>query len=534
MPRHLSTLIASAALWLCLALPASAQETTEPLQQVDPGMPPVVADPFNRGTPLRSVEGYQVAVDERDFAKAAEFLDLRNLRGEADDFTGAELAEMLSIIASRAVWKEVEDLVDDPRGRLNDGFPDYRDLIGIVEHEDEEIRLFMQRVPRGDGEFIWKVSNATISLIPALYETYGYPPIIEDIRKRLPDATFLGYELFKWAIALAVGAITYLVVLMIALITRRIFRKPESPARRQVFRFLVAPFGVWAVAMAMNATVHSLGRGPTAEAIERLSPIPHLITLWLLFSAINLFKVIYGRFLEKRGREGSEVLLRPAANALKLIVFIGAVLAYMDNLGVNITTLLAGLGVGGVAVALALQKPMEDVFGAITLYSQQPVRVGDFCRIGTETGTIEEIGLRTTFIRTLANTRIAIPNARLATEPIDNYSARQKILYRPTLRLRYDTEPEQVQMVLDGIREALEDHERVLMDYRVRFKDIGTDALLIEVFAYFDTTLWTEYLELAEAMNLRILEIVTQAGTNLSLPASTMKIEQAAAIGPAA
>ena len=86
----------------------------------------------------------------------------------------------------------------------------------------------------------------------------------------------------------------------------------------------------------------------------------------------------------------------------------------LDNLGFNITTVLAGLGVGGIAVALALQKPMEDVFGAITLYTQQPVRVGDFCRVGNETGTIEEIGLRTTRLRTLGNTLIAIPNAQLA------------------------------------------------------------------------------------------------------------------------
>ncbi len=173
---------------------------------------------------------------------------------------------------------------------------------------------------------------------------------------------------------------------------------------------------------------------------------------------------------------------------------------------------------------------MEDIFGAITLYSQQPVRVGDFCRVEAETGTIEEIGLRTTFIRTLANTRIGVPNAKLAAGAIDNYSARNKILYRPTLRLRYDTKPAQVREVLSGVRDALEENDRVLFDHRVRFKEIGDDALKVEVFAYFDTTDWAEYLELAEDMNLQILEVVTNAGTALALPASTLKIEQDVAI----
>ena len=163
------------------------------------------------------------------------------------------------------------------------------------------------------------------------------------------------------------------------------------------------------------------------------------------------------------------------------------------------------------------------------------MRVGDFCRIGTETGTIEEIGLRTTRLRTLANTLIAIPNGRLATEPIDNISARSKILYRPVLRLRYDTTPEQLQHILDGIRELFSSHERVLQDnHRVRFKEIADDALLVEVYGYVATTDWSVYLELAEELNMRILEIVAQAGTTLSLPARTLHIEQTNGAGNAA
>jgi MscS family membrane protein len=240
----------------------------------------------------------------------------------------------------------------------------------------------------------------------------------------------------------------------------------------------------------------------------------------------------YAERLREKGRPGAAMLLHPASNAFKIVVAIGAALIYLDKLGVNITTLLAGLGVGGLAVALALQKPMEDVMGALTLFTQQPFRVGDFCTIGTHTGTVEDVGLRTTRIRTLANTLISIPNARAATEPIDNISARQKIWYHPILRLRYDTSPAQLEKILAGIRELFRTHDRVLQDgHRVRFKEIGEDALLIEAYAYLDTTDWAEFLELAEGLNISVLKIVERAGTSLALPARSLTLESTTGIG---
>lgn len=494
--------------------------------------PEIPADKFDRGTPRRSAEGFLVAVDKADYDTAAEFLDLRNLRGVARTLTGAQLARRFSVIIKRATWADIDELVDHPDGLGNDGLPKYRDSIGVVLYKGKEIRLFMQKVRRQDGVAIWKISNASVSRVPRLYATYGYPEIIEDLRRSLPNVAFLGYELFKWVILLAGGTIVYALVFLIALVIRRVLGDPDKPLHRRVFRFLVLPLGAWAVIMCVNATAGSLGRGDAAETVQRLSPVPILITAWMLFSGVNLLRGMYSNRLLHRDRPAAAVLLRPASNAVKLLIVLSAVLIYLDQLGINITTVLAGLGVGGIAVALALQKPMEDVFGAVTLYTQQPVRVGDFCRVADEMGTIEEIGLRTTRLRTIANTLIAIPNSRLANEPIDNISARMKILYRPVLRLRYDTTPEQLRNVLDGIRELFSSHDRILQNnHRVRFKEIADDALLVEVFAYLNTTDWSVYLEAVEELNMKILEIVARAGTTLSLPARTLHIEQAGGAG---
>ena len=512
------------------ALTAEAQEAEPAQVAATPTRTEVPADEFDRGTPLRSGEGFMATMDTGDHEKGAEYLDLRNLRGKASDLTGEQLARRLFVVFNRATWVGVDQLIDDPDGRSNDNLPSYRDSIGVVLDDDDEHRLLMQKVPRGDGVFVWKISNATVSLIPELYDTYGYPKPVEELRRKLPDVTLLGFELFKWVVALGVGALAYATVFLVALVVRRTLGDPDTPAHRRIYKFLVLPVGIWVVALALNNVATWLGRGVTAETLEELSPFPILITVWLMFSSINLIRDIYSERLPKSDRRGAAVLLRPLSNAVKSLIAISATLMYLDNLGINITTVIAGLGVGGIAVALALQKPMEDVFGAITLYAQQPVRVGDFCRIGAETGTIEEIGLRTTRVRTLADTVIAIPNARLANEPIDNISARKKVLFRPNLRLRYDTTPEQLQQVLDGARELLSSHERVVQDgHRARFREIADDGLLIEIYAYLNTTDWAVYLELAEELNMKILGVVTAAGTSLSPPARMLHIEQAGA-----
>ena len=521
MKKNLAVLLP--VMMLLAGVPVCAQEETDEAT----GGPQIAADDFDRGTPLRTAEGFLAAVDALDYETAAEYLDLRNLRGQASELTGVQLARRLGVIVNRADWVDIDDLVDDPAGRSNDNLPSYRDSIGVVLDDGKENRLLLQKVPRGDGVSIWKVSNATVSIIPRLYATYGYPEFIEKLRRKLPEATFLGYELFKWVILLAVGILIYATLFLIALVVRRLFGVSGSPSNQRIYDFLVLPFGIWLVLISLNNVASALGAGDTAETFHRFSPIPILVTVWMLSAATNLLRDLYTNRLRQQGRTGSAVLLKPASNAVKLLIAVSGVLVYLDTIGINIATVLAGLGVGGIAVALALQKPMEDVFGAVTLYTQQPVRVGDFCRIGSVTGTVEEIGLRTTSVRTLDNTLIAIPNAQLASEPIDNISARHKILYRPILRLRYDTTPEQILQIVDNISELLGSHKRILQDgHRVRFKEIADDALLVEVYAYVDTNQWSVYLELAQELNLRILEILAQAGTTLSPPARTLHIEQ--------
>jgi len=520
--KRLSVLVLMTLVLACMPVGAQDEDANSPAAD-DLEIP---GDAFDRGTPYRSVEGFLATAGAGDYETAAEYLDLRNLRGEANELTGAQLARRLNVIIQRGDWDHVDQLIDDPAGRSNDNLPDYRDSIGVVLEGDKEIRLYMQKVPRGDGVSIWKISNSTVTLLPRLYQSYGYPEAVENMRRILPDVSFLGYELFKWVVVLAVAIFTYGIVFLIAISVRRMLGEPGSPSRQRVYWFLLVPFGIWAVVMMINATATTLGRGVMVETWTRVSPVAILVTVWFMFSSMNLARDMYSTYLHDKGRAGTLVLLHPAANAIKALIAVVAVLIYLHQIGVNITAVLAGLGVGGVAVALALQKPMEDVLSAVTLHTQQPVRIGDFCSVGDCTGTVEVIGLRTTRLRTLAHTLVAIPNHRLVNEPIDNISARGNIWYHPVLRLRYDTTPEQLQQVLEDIRELLKSHDRVLQnDQRVRFNEFAKHALQIEVFAYVSTTNWAEFLEIAEELNLGVLQIVSEAGASLFMPSGTLYVE---------
>jgi len=510
---------------------AVAQQAAEPPPaNVDaaaqPPGPVIPVDNFDRGTPRRSMTGFLKAVEAADWDSAVEYLDQRNLPSRYQATDPADLAKALAVVIERELWADLQDLSDLPGGRQADGLPLYRDELGRIRSGGEEHVLLMQHVPRGDGVSIWKISNRTVGKTIELYDEFGYGPVAEFLYERMPDGTFIGVEYFKWVFMFLAGVVAYALMYLIGLLLARWLCDVSKPAYARIRRFFTGPVALLVTLLVMNAVLEAVGIGITAQKIQRAHTMGTIAWTWVLLAGVTLVRDVYSEHLEGLGKPGAVVLLAPATNAVRILIVIAAILVWLDNVGFNITTLLAGLGVGGLAVALALQRPLEDVLGALSLYTQQPVRIGDFCRIGNELGTVEVIGLRTTRLRTLANSVLAIPNAKLATEQIDNYSARHMILYRPQLRLRYDTSREQLQQILDSIREMLAAHEHIVQDApRVRFIGFGEDALILEIFAYLATNDYAQYLELAEDVNMKVLGIIGAAGTNLALPTRAMYVE---------
>jgi len=485
-------------------------------------------DALNRGTPRGSITGFLEACSTFDFEKAAEFLDTRNLRGEAGEIEGKELARQLNHVLSRSVWLDDYSISDKPEGEKGDGLPEYRDnLVVVKDLKGEDVPLWMQHVPRGDGVDIWKVSNRSVALVPGLYEEYSYPSQVETIRSWFPArASFLGFEAFKWFILITVALFSWPIFYLIGRLLTALFSSPEKEIYPLVRQALTGPLVAIAILAVLSMFLEELGAGAYAQTIMKANTLTTLVFIWALWSLINLYKGRQQLKLRKLGRPGAAKLMRPMTAFLKIVILIFGALFWLNNIGINITTVLAGLGVGGLALALALQKPIEDMMGAFTIFSQATIRVGDFCRYGTITGIVEDIGLRTTRIRTLTNTLVSVPNSRIAYLEVENFTEREKIRFWPTLRLRYDTSPEQMRTVMDNILEMLEGHERVHDEpLRVRLTDFDEDAILVKIHSFLETTDFPESLEIGEDLNFRIWEIIENAGARFALPGKSIYLE---------
>lgn len=223
-----------------------------------------------------------------------------------------------------------------------------------------------------------------------------------------------------------------------------------------------------------------------------------------------------------------------ARKAGKALVAGLALIAVLQNLGVNVTGILAGLGIGGLAVALAAQRSIEHLFGGITLMLDQPVRVGDFCRFGDKIGTIEAVGLRSTRVRTLDRTVITIPNGEFASLQLENFARRDKIWLHPKIGLRYETTPDQLRFVLVEVRKMLYAHPKVEPDpARIRFVGFGDYSLDLEIFAYVRATDYGDFLAIKEDIQLRIMDIVAASGTGFAFPSQTTYFARDAGLDPA-
>ncbi len=209
-------------------------------------------------------------------------------------------------------------------------------------------------------------------------------------------------------------------------------------------------------------------------------------------------------------------LIRVSARLLAMIGSAAFLAMGADRLGIPVYGIVAGLGVGGLAVALAAQPTTENLIGGLNLFADHPIRVGDFCQYGDKVGTVEAIGMRSTRIRSPDRTLTTIPNGELAKIPIVNFSLRDRVLIQTVIGLRYETNPEQVRHLLSQLRELLLHHPRIDREtVRVRLIGLEGSSLKVELFAYVTTREWEEFLSIREDILLRVMEIIGQAGATL-------------------
>jgi MscS family membrane protein len=262
------------------------------------------------------------------------------------------------------------------------------------------------------------------------------------------------------------------------------------------------------------------------------SNVATLVTIgaavWLLILVNGEAEQYIHRRLPGANVTAAVSLLRLGRRVVDVLILFVGLLATLRHFGVDPTPVLAGLGVGGIAVALAAQKTLENVIAGASLIFDQAVRVGDFLKMGDVLGTVDHIGLRSTRIRTLDRTVVSIPNGQIANMSLETISTRDKFWFHPVVGLRYETTSEELREVIGNIHRLLAEHRSVDREsVRVRFLRLGAFSLDVDVFAYVVARDWNHFLEIQEQLLFSVTEIVEKAGTKIAFPSQTMYVANA-------
>jgi MscS family membrane protein len=240
---------------------------------------------------------------------------------------------------------------------------------------------------------------------------------------------------------------------------------------------------------------------------------------WLALRLLDVLMVRMEDLLVARGRATAVAVLPLARRTAKVVVIAMTGLVLLQNFGFNVSGVIAGLGIGGLAVALAAQETVKNFFDGIALIADQPVHVGDFCRFGDKMGTVEDISIWSTRVRTLERTVVSIPNGQFAGMQLENFARRDQIWLHTTVGLKYGTTPEQVCGVLAALRTMLASHPQVHRDTaRARFVGFGGPSLHLEISAYILTAKLDEFLAIREDIFLQIMDIIEHSGGTIAAP----------------
>jgi MscS family membrane protein len=474
---------------------------------------PEVKDPLGRTTPQQAIFNFLEACHARDYAKATYYLDLSRMSAGDRVKAGPDLAMQLEDLLDDSAF-DIATLSRDPEGDLSDLTPNIDKLASFVVRGQPVVLQLEREQPR-PGNFIWVVSAPSVALIPTAHHALAETPFEKELPQVLVTFEILDTPVWRWiALVLAAVALWFIGRLLAAAVARLLKPIADVSGFAGALRFALLAAGL-RVAMEF-ASPATLSR----TFLERaLGLILALSAAWAASVALDLVADRWRTRLNPRLQAVSYSVLPLGRQVLKLAIFLIAILAVLNAWGYNTNAILAGVGVGGIAVALAAQKTIEDLFGGVSVISDRPVLVGDVCRFGDRTGTVIHIGLRSTRLRTPDRTVVSVPNGQFATMTLENISGRDKIWFHPTLNLRRDTTSDQLLRVLGSVREILTTNPKVETGpIPVRFVGVGTYSLDVEINCYVKTTDFEDFLATQQEMLLRILQAVEQAGTRLAVP----------------
>ena len=483
------------------------------------------ADPYGRTTPRGTVDGYLKAMREADPAKAALFLDTRGLsEGQAP----RRAMQLKRLLDDGGYFLLTDEISANAEGNLQDEMSADLEEVGALRSGHRDVPLILQRVADGAGTYVWLFARTTIDELPQLHRRASESLLDRMLPEKLKRYELLTVPVGHWMAIIVVAAFSAALGGFLARLLLKALDwlfKARTGTSLDV-RSIVVPLGTVIAVMLYRETAILIGVQVVARGATDWIAVT---VLWLAIAFLCLklvdliADVLRSAFQpdEHRTSLAALILLRKVVKAIILAVL---TIQVLEILGFDVTTAIAALGIGGLALALGAQKTVENLVGSVNVVADRPVEVGDFCKFGDISGTVEDIGIRSTKIRTPARTIVTVPNGTFASMQIENFSVRDQFLFNTVLSLRCDTSGDQVSKIVGSIRHKLEISENIAPGARVNLIELTRSSLDIEVFSYVIAPDYVSFLNARETLLLFLLATVSANGSVLAFPPSRLHV----------
>jgi len=358
---------------------------------------------------------------------------------------------------------------------------------------------------------------------------------MDSLWMQLTETTFLDITLARWLLAVAALFTTVVaqryIVRLFHVIAQKITSRTETQLDNVLLEAAERPAGMLIFVVGLLISVHLLN--PPAETFPLISLIDGVcriasivIGVWFLWRLLEGLAVYFTARAKLTDSSLDDQLVPFIAKTMKIFLVLTAVLVVAQNMGYSVSGLIASLGIGGIAVAMAAKDTISNIFGSVMILVDRPFMVGDWIKTSEFEGVVEQVGFRSTRIRTFARTLVNVPNSTLANMVIDNIDQRSERRIKMRIGLTYDTTPAQMKAALAGIEQLLSDHPGVNQTYKlVKFDEFEDSSLSIFLYYFSSSKVWEEYLQVRQEVNLQIMELLESLELEFAFPTRTLHIE---------
>ena len=488
------------------------------------GAPPAApSDPLNRLNPRSTMTAFLETCHQENYNKAAQYLDLSQIPVNRRAQEGPELARDLQSLLNSATRFDVVQLSQEPQGNLEDDPDPTIEHVTTITSNGHQFTIEMQRHTPAKGPAIWQFSANTVANVPQMMPPSSTESSIEARLPRFLVATeLLETPLWKWIALVLVALLLSGLFRLLVRLSNRLVRFLTSRVRRTGglawVQAIINPLLVLLIVMLFRILEEMIA----PAVLTRLYVGRALILVvvgsfaWGLINVLDYVIARLDHTLNQGQRVVSHSIIYLGRRTLKSVISIFAAVLILDNWGFNMTTIIAGLGVGGIAVALAAQQTIANVFGGVSVIGDAPVMVGDFGNFGGVIGTVEDIGLRSARVRTVNRSVVSIPNSVFAGMNLENFAVRDKILFNPTFTIKRTTSKAQIRELINALGDMLGKNKLVeIGSTPIRITGYSAASFTIEVFAYILTADLDEYYKYEAELYLAIDEVVKESGVEL-------------------